>query len=130
MADAPDWNTPARLDGLPCTNWKKRTGVTMDGTLAECVARWLSLQGYQQPDCSLGWGPDRDGQYGKMSAPGIARYVLNMGLPPKVAANRGGQPQRPVLERMVAMEPYRASPSWRPTAGDGKSPGIKLEDKA
>jgi hypothetical protein len=37
----PTWDTPARIDGLPATNWKTRQGVTLASTLADCIARWL-----------------------------------------------------------------------------------------
>jgi hypothetical protein len=68
------WDTPARIDGLPATNWKMREGVTLAGTLADCIARWLRLRGHQQRDCTLGGGP-LDGRYGTMSPPALASYV-------------------------------------------------------
>src|SRR4051812_6083893 len=78
----PAWDTAARIDGLPCTNWKKRTGVTLEGTLDECITRWLDLAGHQQSNCTLGWGPTAEGDYGSWSASAIGSYVRRNGLPP------------------------------------------------
>lgn len=122
----PDWNTPAHLDGLPCTNWKTRAGVTMYGTMAECVARWLRLPGYQQGACSIGWGPNQHGQHGGWSASNIASYVSRKGLPPAYAAVRKNL-SREEITRLIAMEPYRAPPSGLVPAGDAKTPGRKPE---
>jgi hypothetical protein len=36
MAIDPDWNTPAKLDGLPVRHWKRRTGYT-ERTVAHCT---------------------------------------------------------------------------------------------
>jgi hypothetical protein len=105
----PTWDTPARIDGLPAKNWKTREGVTLAATLADCIARWLELQGYQQRDCTLGWGP-LDGYYGHMSASAMAFFVRKNGLPPKLAAQRGGQPSAEVLEQLVSMPAYDAVP--------------------
>jgi hypothetical protein len=55
MATDPDWNTPAHLDGLPVRHWKRRTGYTERGTVAELVQRWLTLPWNIQMECSLGW---------------------------------------------------------------------------
>jgi hypothetical protein len=105
-----NWDTPARLDGLPCTNWKRRTGVTLDGCLADCVTRWLSLADHHKRDCTLGWGPTADAQYGRLGAVAIGAYVLANGLPPAMAAERGGQPARHVLEQLTAMGTYSRPP--------------------
>ena len=78
------------LTGLPCTNWKKRTGVELLGTMSERVARWLDLPGHQQRDCQLARGKPECG--GIMDVDEIAAYVVANGLPPHVAATRGGQP--------------------------------------
>lgn len=60
----PTWTTPAHLFGLPITNWKRRAGCEMRGTLAECIQRFLSLPKHQQQNCTLTnsaapgqWGP-------------------------------------------------------------------------
>ena len=82
----PSWDTPARLNGLPCTNWKKRTGVTASGTVGQMFERWLDLPDYQRRDCTLGWGPNAEGQFGSMSGAAMARYVTRNGLPPGLAA--------------------------------------------
>lgn len=114
----PAWDTPARMDGLPCTNWKKRTGVTLSGTMADCIARWIALPSHQQQNCSIGWGP-WEGQYGSMEAMGIAAYVRRHGLPPKALAARGGvQPSGDTLRRMTAMDRYEATPGPGKPAGD------------
>jgi hypothetical protein len=106
----PNWNTPARLNGLPCANWKKRTGVTMDGTVADCITRWLSLQGYQQRDVSMGWGPE-EGRHGTWSCNALAAFVMKHGLPPRMAAERGGQPTKEQLAALVSMPRYEPCPS-------------------
>jgi hypothetical protein len=77
----PSWETAARIDGLPCTNWKKRTGVTISGTLAQCISRWIDLLGHQRQNCSFGWGPF-EGRYGDMDAEHLAAYVRRNGIPP------------------------------------------------
>lgn len=91
----PDWTVPARLDGLPATNWKRRTGVTMDGTLAECLERWLSLPHSDQINCSLSvrgtgqvWEPER-----------MAAFIKRHGPPPALAARVQGNAE--VLMRML-----------------------------
>ena len=111
----PTCETPARLDGLPCTNWKRRAGVTMEGTRAECVARWLSLTDHDKRDCTLGWGPTQDDSYGRWGAVAIGAYVIANGLPPKMAAERGGQPAPEVLERWTATGAYSPPPGLHPT---------------
>ena len=107
----PTWTTPARINGLPCTNWKRRTGVTLDGTLAECIERWLSLPDHTKRDCDLGWGPDAAGNHGRMGAVAIGAYVIRNGLPPRMAADRGGQPAQEVLRRLTEMRMYDPPPS-------------------
>lgn len=102
----PTWDTPARIDGLPCTNWKRREGVTFAGTLGQCVSRWLDLVGYQQRDCLAGWGPTSDGRYGTWSPSAIGSYVRRNGLPPTMSARRGGQAPMGVLAQLTAMARY------------------------
>src|SRR5690348_17471299 len=97
---------PAALDGLLCTNWKRRVGVTLDGTMADCVARWLSLADHAKRDCTLGWGPTADDAYGRWGAVAVGAFVLANGLPPKLVAERGGQPTREALEQLTAMGRY------------------------
>ena len=110
----PYWDTPARLDGLPCTNWKRREGVTMDGSMADCIARWLDLADHHKRNCTLGWGPTEDGQYGRWGAVAIGAYVIANRLPPKMAAERGGQPTPEMLQRMTAMGRYSRPPGPSP----------------
>ena len=71
MTSDPDWNTPAQLDGLPVRHWKRRTGYTERGTVAQLVQRWLTLPWNIQTECSLGWGPDAQGRHGSFSSTGI-----------------------------------------------------------
>ena len=108
----PNWDTPARITGLPYTNWKKRTGCELKGTMAQCIARWLDLQGYQQRECSLSWGDPITGPFGRMGHHGIAAYIVAHGLPPAVAAARGGQPPIERLRDMVSMPAHE--PGARP----------------
>lgn len=91
----PDWTASARLDGLPAKSWKRRTGVTMDGTLAECLEKWLALPHHHQINCSLSvvgtgqaWEPER-----------MAAFVKRHGLPPALAARVQGNAE--VLMRML-----------------------------
>jgi len=99
----PTWDTPARVIGLPCTNWKKRTGIELRGTLAQCVARWLDLQSHQQRECTLHWGDHSAGPVGTMGPASIGAFVIAHGLPPAVAAARGGQPSVERLREIVSM---------------------------
>jgi hypothetical protein len=110
----PSWSTPAKLDGLPVRHWKRRTGYTECGSLAQMVERWLRLAWNQQQECTLGWGPDADGQHGHMSAGAIAAFVLRVGLPPQMLASRAKPPTREEIERMFARPAYRAVPSDGP----------------
>lgn len=106
----PAWNTPARMDGLPGTNWKRRTGVSLEGTVADCVARWLSLADHDKRNCSMGWGPTAEGKHGTWGPVSIGVFVRTHGLPPKLASERGGQPSPDALERLTAMQRYDPSP--------------------
>lgn len=111
----PTWNAAARLDGLPVTNWKRRTGYTLDGTLAQCIARWLDLPDHQRQGCSLGWREGR--RWGSMEPADIAGYVVSAGLPPHVAERIGGQPSREKLKAMVVPAPLQAH--IEPARGSG-----------
>lgn len=125
MSKQPTWNTPARLNGLPCTNWKKRTGVTMNGTLDACITRWLDLAGYQQANCTLGWGPNEHGQSGSWSATAIGSYVRRNGLPPTMTARRGSTAGPEVLAKLTAMDRYDPPPgphSSRPDPSRSQRP--------
>ena len=107
----PTWETPARLDGLPVTNWKKRTGYSMSGTVATCIERWLGLALYNMREASLGWGPCPLGDYGHMDSDQIGAFVIRHGIPPKMADRRGGQPEPERLAAMVSLEtPWRPAP--------------------
>ena len=92
----PTWDTPAHLVGLPCTNWKRRTGVEMRGTLAQCIERWLSLPPHQQQDCSL----SHDAGPGRWGPGSVRAYVAVHGLPPQMAPVSPAQ-----LEKMIEKKP-------------------------
>jgi len=114
----PAWDTPARIDGLPCTNWKRRTGVTLDGTVADCVIRWLSLADHDKRNCSMRWGPSRDGVHGSWGPISIGLFVCAHGLPPKLVRERGAQPSPEALERLTVMQRYDPSPhAFHPAKG-------------
>lgn len=98
-----DWNTPAHLWGLPYTNKKTRAGFEMRGTLAECITRWLALPGYQQQNCEMACDPPGRGIW---SAERISAFVAKNGLPPDMAARRGGQPGAADLARIAAIARY------------------------
>ncbi len=114
MAIEPAWDTPAKLDGLPVRHWKRRTGVTERGTLAQMVTRWLGLPWNLQMNCSLGWGPNAVGQHGHWGGAGIASYVLRQGLPPAMLAARSRPPTRAEIEAMFAKPVYREGPPLGP----------------
>jgi hypothetical protein len=79
--DKPTWDSPAHLFGLPYTNWKRKSGCEMRGTLAECVQRFLSLPQHHQQNCIL-TNSASPGQWGPAS---IRAYVAVHGLPPQMA---------------------------------------------
>ena len=96
----PSWDTPAHLVGLPCTNWKRRTGVEMRGTLALCIQRWLSLPPHQQQNCTL----SNDASPGRWGPGSIRAYVAVNGLPPQMPPVTLTQ-----LEKMIEKKPLGAS---------------------
>lgn len=106
----PGWDVPARMDGLPYTNWKRRTGYTETGTLAQMVERWLGLAWHIQAGCSIGWGPDAAGKHGAMSADGIGSFVLRVGLPPVMLKKRSRPPTREEIERYFTKPELREGP--------------------
>ncbi len=110
MSD-PDWNSPAKLVGLPYKHWKRRTGYAETGTLTQMVERWLRLP---WDHCSLGWGPDAQGRRGSLSGTGIGSYVLRHGLPPKMAAARMRPATAAEIEAMFAKPVLREGPPQRP----------------
>ena len=114
MATDPDWNMPAQLDGLPYTNWKRRTGYTERGTVAQMVTRWLGLPWNIQFGCSLGWGPDAQGKHGSFSSMGIGSFVLRGGLPPAMLAARSRPPTREEIEAVFAKPVLREGPPVGP----------------
>lgn len=121
----PTWDTPAHMDGLPCSNWKRRTGVTLNGTVADCVERWLSLADHDKRNCSMGWGPTLNGKHGSWGPVSIGAFVRSHGLPPKLAAKRGGRASAEVLERLTSMLRYDPCPdAQHPAKGahGGKPP--------
>ncbi len=110
MATDPDWNTPAHMDGLPVRHWKRRTGYTERGTVAQLVQRWLTLPWNIPMECSLGWGPNAQGKHGTFSSTGIGSFVLRAGLPPAMLATRSRPPTREEIEAMFAKPVLRERP--------------------
>jgi hypothetical protein len=111
----PPWHAPAHLWGLPVTSWKKKDGFDLRGTLAECIARWLSLAAHHQRNCEMSC---RDTAAGAWEAERIAAYIRTHGLPPAVLAARGGaEPSQEELERLTSMA-WLESPRPGPGAGD------------
>ncbi len=98
----PAWDTPAKMDGLPYTNWKRRSGHTETGTVAAMVQRWLGLAWHVQAGCFLSWGPDAEGRTGGFQAEGIGAFVLRVGLPPAMLKGRSRPPTREEIERYWA----------------------------
>ncbi len=114
----PAWDTPARLDGLPCTNWKRRTGVTMEGTVAQCATRWLSLADHDKQNCTMGWGPTADGRHGSWGHIALGAFVQRRGIPPEMARERGGQPSPDVLAELTRVRRYDPCPhAFHPAKG-------------
>ncbi len=114
MATEPDWNTPGTLDGLPVRHWKRRTGYTERGTVAELVQRWLALPWNIKMECSLGWGPNSDGQHGAMGGSEIGSYVRRNGLPPAMAVARAHPATPEEIEAMFAKPVLREGPQLGP----------------
>ena len=106
----PAWDTPAQLDGLPIRHWKRRTGVTERGTAAAMIERWLRLGYLLQQNCSLGWGPNNDGQHGTMGSSELGSYVRRHGLPPAMLAGRAQPPTAEEIEAMFAKPEFRPPP--------------------
>jgi len=52
----PTWTTLDCINGLACTNWKRRTVLALDGAPAECIKHLLRLLHHTQWVCDLGWG--------------------------------------------------------------------------
>ncbi len=78
----PEWTVQAHLSGLPYTNWKKRTGYDMRGSLAECAERFLNLPYHHQINCSLSW--EGGGHFS--SSDDIRSLLRRIGPPPQMAA--------------------------------------------
>jgi hypothetical protein len=110
MENEPAWDTPARVDGMPVTSWKRRTGYSMSGTVADLIQRWLSLPWNIKMECSLGWGPNAAGQHGSLGGSGIGSYVLRKGLPPKMAAARARPASPEEIGAMFAKPVLREGP--------------------
>lgn len=120
----PDWNIQAHLWGLPYTNWKKRTGYEMRGTLAECIERFLSLPYHQQINCELSWDPPESGT---LEADGIRRLVERIGPPPTLAA------QRQISQEKLAAMMAKPVEDFRPQSApynDGASVGVRERTEA
>ena len=84
IGKGPSWDTPARLDGLPAKNWSTREGVSLQGTFSACLKRWLELPCSNRESCSLGWGPNADGQHGCWERPNIVGFLMRNGPPPEM----------------------------------------------
>ena len=82
LGKGPSWSTQATIDGLPAKNWTTREGVTMRGTFSQCVKRWLELNSENRQDCSIGWGPNEEGQWGYFERLNIVGYLERNGPPP------------------------------------------------
>src|SRR3984885_1645400 len=82
LGKGPSWSTPATIDGLPAKNWTTREGVTMRDTFSQCVKRWLELHSENRQDCSIGWGPNDEGQWGYLERLNIVAYLERNGPPP------------------------------------------------
>jgi hypothetical protein len=87
LGKGPSWSTPATLDGLPAANWTTREGVTMRATFSLCVKRWLELHSANRQDCSIGWGPNDEGQWGYFERPNIVGYLERNGPPPDMGGH-------------------------------------------
>ncbi|HUE65806.1 MAG TPA: hypothetical protein VMO78_15635 [Rhizomicrobium sp.] len=99
------------FSGLPVTNWKKRAGYEIRGTMAECVEKWLSLPDYQKRDCRL-----RVDDLGSFEGNGITRLVKRYGLPPRMAARLG-------MWAAQYLEAIKQRPYERPASADPISLG-------
>lgn len=110
MPTDPAWDVPAKMDGLPYRHWKRRTGYTEAGTLAQLVERWLRLPWNYQQQCSLGWGPDAEGRHGSFQANGIGAFVLRAGLPPAMLNGRSRPPTTEEIERYFTKPELREGP--------------------
>jgi hypothetical protein len=104
------WDTPAHLVGLPCTIWKRRTGVEMHGTLAQCIARRLGLPPHQQQNCSL----SHDAGPGRLGPGSVRASVPVHGLPPQMRPVTPAQ-----LEEMIEKRPLGAPPADPVQVRDG-----------
>jgi hypothetical protein len=115
----PTWNTPAHLVGLPVTNWKKRTGFEMRGTLGECIERFLNLQPQHQQNCTL----THEAGQGNWGPASIRTFVLTNGPPPQMTAN-GRQLTGERLRKLCERENYDPSPHASHPAKDahGRKP--------
>jgi hypothetical protein len=109
MANEPDWDALARIDGLPVTNWKWRSGYSAAGTVGQLIQRWLSLPYNIKMECSLGWG-DASGKRGVMGGDEIASYVRRHGLPPAMAAARACPATQEEIEAMLSKPVWREGP--------------------
>jgi len=87
LGKGPTWDTPAQIDGLPAKNWKDREGVTMRGTFSQCVKRWLELSPTYRESCSIGWGPNAEGQRGFFERPNVVGYLKRNGPPPDLGVH-------------------------------------------
>lgn len=77
----PQWTTPAHVVGLPYTNWKRKTGFEMRGTLAQCVQRFLSLPQHHAQNVTL----TIEGVKGNWGPASIRAFVAANGVPPQMS---------------------------------------------
>jgi hypothetical protein len=91
-------------------HWKRKTGYSMSGTLAELIQRWIWLPYNIQQECSLGWGPNATGQHGAMGGSAIGSFVRRNGLPPAMAAKRERPATPEEIEAMFAKPVMRETP--------------------
>ncbi|HWY60514.1 MAG TPA: SOS response-associated peptidase family protein [Rhizomicrobium sp.] len=111
----PTWGMAAKLEGLrpPKAKWKQGSNPLI-GSVAECIAKWLELPGYQQRDCWIAWGYPWAGEaHGRMQGEAIAAYVLEYGIPPHMALQRG-QPPLERLREIVSMPRLNPAPMLGP----------------
>jgi hypothetical protein len=113
----PSWDTPAHLVGLPYTNWKRKTGFEMRGTLAECIQRWLSLPQHQQQNCTL----TNDAAPGRWGPASIRAHVAVHGVPPQMGTVPPDKLKDLTEKQLPAAEPFKGIPDSTPRPWDRKN---------
>lgn len=110
LSEPPSWNAPAHLVGLPYTNWKRKTGFEMRGTLAECVQRALSLPDHNAQNITL----TIEETPGRWNMASIRAHVAKHGAPPQM-----GIPLPERLKQLTEKQPLRATPPSPTQVQDG-----------